>query len=100
MQQVLRVGHMMGMFPSSFRDEFDALLDRLRGSDPIAEHGWPRFVRTESASLKHSVHGAGPYTSRAMRQVVESLCTSRTGHQPLDDASEDSALTLCLLCRG
>ncbi|KAJ3123138.1 hypothetical protein HK100_011709, partial [Physocladia obscura] len=52
------------------------------------------FIRTDLASLKYGLHGAGPYYATDFARVVESLISSSAGHECL--RQEDDSLVLYL----
>jgi len=65
----------------------------LKGEAASAPTSLEWFVRTERVSLKSGQHGAGPYTN--MTQILESLCTGRATHAPVNEDTR-APLTLFL----
>ena len=54
------------------------------------------FIRSEDVSLKRGVHGIGPYSS--LKQIVQSLVTTDTGHSVLtDEVFKEKTLKIYIL---
>lgn len=86
LRDAARAGCITKAFPRTHAEELDEACARHAHleADLRARLGTGRwFVRSEGASLKYGVHGAGPYTS--LRQVFESVVTCPHGHTPLQD---------------
>lgn len=85
MRAAFKIGRISGSFPKMYTDE---LLESVQKYDfpelPEGSKGW--FIRTDKVSLKNSMHGIGPYT--CMKQIFESLVTSRSGHAAFDEYSD------------
>lgn len=85
----MKVACHVGLFTCDFsrihKDDLEYTCEKYRNrmaeikaSDPIgAENGW--FIRVESVSLKYGKHGPGPY--RDLKEIIESLVTSSSGHE-------------------
>lgn len=91
----LREAHKFGVhtmrFPRQLEDERDMLSAAL--DDPEVFDGTTEyFVRTENVSLKHGMHGVGPYKS--IREIIESLVTCIEGHTPIMDNCDEIVLYL------
>lgn len=82
-----KIGAVTGCPSELFDDERDAAVakyEHLFPPIPEGQPGW--FIRTERVSLKEGVNKVGPYTN--MRQILESLSTSREGHECINDTDD------------
>lgn len=81
LKQAAAAGVQTGRFSKSYEDELDMLVSTLEKCFKFSKDE-KYFVRTENVSLKHGVHGVGPYSN--FHDVIESLVTCIPGHSPFD----------------
>jgi hypothetical protein len=79
MKEAYSIGNITKKFPSQYEEEKQDILKRYKSN---IFNGTEYFIRTESVSLKHGIHGVGPYNS--FEKVIESICTCKVGHSPID----------------
>jgi hypothetical protein len=75
-----QIGQQTGTFSKLFQDELDSYVSKYKSYDEILKKGY--FIRTNKVSLKFGQHGCGPYYN--IKQIVESLLSSRKGHSCID----------------
>ena len=86
MKKANEIGQVTGTFSNLFEDELNEFITFFY-SDPMNEQILPKnntqpfFIRTENVSLKYGQHGIGPYYN--IRQIIESLVSSKAGHTPI-----------------
>ena len=86
MQKAFSIAHVMGVFPSLFLEELQDAVQKYNAQHPDL-FSYPQFVRASNVSLKTGMHGIGPYGS--LKQVFESIVTSRIGHTPITFEEEE-----------
>lgn len=79
LKEAYSIGNITKKFPSQYEEEKQDILKRYN-LDVFDKKEY--FVRSESVSLKHGIHGVGPYNS--FEKIIESICTCRDGHSPID----------------
>jgi hypothetical protein len=84
------IGLLTGSFSKLFQDELDDYVIQYKALDKLLEKGY--FIRTDKVSLKYGMHGPGPYYN--LKQVIESLASSRKGHQCIDSDTKKIKLYL------
>jgi hypothetical protein len=89
-KEAYSIGNITRKFPSQFNDEKEHLINRYN-LDSLFENK-EYFVRSEHVSLKHGIHGVGPYNS--FEKIIESICTCKNGYSPIDKSTESIKLFL------
>ena len=82
LREAYAIGNITKKFPSQFEEEKQDLLKRSNVDNFNIFNGTEYFIRSESVSLKHGIHGIGPYNS--FEKIIESICTCKNGHSPID----------------
>jgi len=96
MAKAAKIGVFKRKFSHLYDDELEYTLnkyhdafEKIKENDPEgAERGW--FIRVESVSLKYGMHGAGPYKN--LKEIIESLVTSSSGHECVKPDSTEITL--------
>ena len=91
MKQANEICSITGKFSHLFDDEMQATVDKYK--DVCGALFDKVHIRAEHVSLKYGKHGIIPYTN--LKDVIESLVSSTTGHCPLKNA--DTHLKLYLI---
>lgn len=74
-KEAFDIGGISGRFPRSYQEELDEACQKNHYRFPTNNK---YFVRTDYVSLKHGIHGTGPYTN--IKSVIESIVTSKHNH--------------------
>lgn len=90
MKEAYSIGTITQKFPSQYEDEKEDLVKRYNIENIFENKEY--FVRSDSVSLKNGIHGVGPYKS--FDKIIESICTCRQGHSPIDKETKSIKLFL------
>lgn len=72
-----KVGEITGKIPKIFMEDMDKLFNELKHNFD----GTNYFVKVNNVSLKHGIHGIGPYNN--IQKIIESTVTCMEGHTPI-----------------
>lgn len=81
MKEATQTGLITRKFSSLHEEEKDDLIKKYKFVEKYFV-GQKYFIRTENVSLKHGIHGTGPY--KDFNSIIESLCTCKQGHTPIE----------------
>jgi hypothetical protein len=89
-KEAYSIGNITRKFPSQFNDEKEKIVMKYNTGNIFENEEY--FIRSDSVSLKHGMHGIGPYKS--FDKIIESICTCKNGHSPIDKSTESIKLFL------
>ena len=89
MYEASKIGCITGQFSELYRDELDDYEIKHKSIDDVLKKGY--FIRCNKTSLKFGQHGTGPYY---IKQIIESLTTSRLGHQEIAQDTKEIMIYL------
>ena len=94
MKEATRISNITRKISRIHKDEIQEAIEKYekRIGQFFNNSGKGFFVRSDTVSLKNSIHGVGPYTS--VKMLIEGLITCKIGHTPVETYTKEVKLYL------